>query len=386
MKIKTNHVRLSVYVIAISFIVGFTGVWILPDVLSNLIKPIVIVVLIGEAVLKKFYVDTYGKILFVYLFIVVVCSALNGLTTALFSFLINIMYTFLIIIKKYKDKEMDFLLNSIKYASLVLAAILIISNPLINRISTPYIYLLNISVNKNAIAYLISPGLYVCVQQLFDMKGKNKKGKTKFFYFIELFLLLYAGIYPMSRGGFLCMFFPLFIFLADRYRAAIKKFKIKKIVGGILILCLAVYAMWNLLPKEYVNRLLLLESYTYHNSGNRDILVKQAIELVQGHELTGLGFGYYQSVLKTSYGAHNCFVDMYVNAGLVGLVGLIIIFVYPIIKCKNAKCYSWIVMALIAAFFESQMSYQVWVPLAIAWLIWKTEKKINNEKRWVLNG
>lgn len=383
MRIKNSKIHFSVYIIALSFIVGFTGAWILPNLLSNLIKPIVIIMLIGEVfILKKVRTDTYAKILFMYMILVVICSILNGLESviALASFSINILYIFMIIIKKYNDNEIHFLLISIKYASLFLAIILIISNPIIGTINSSTIYLLNVQVNKNAIAYLIAPGLYVCIQQLFGSfsgKFEDKKIRRKISIFIEMIILFYAGIYPMSRGGFLCILAPVGIFFVNRYIEAIRKAKIKRIIEGIGLGIGAVFIIWNFIPEQYKNRLLSLENYSYSNSGMRDVLAKQAIELVQGHELIGRGFGYYQRVLESSYGAHNCFVDMYVNAGIIGGVGMIIIFVYPIIKCKNIISYSWISIAFVAAFFESQMSYQLWLPLAMGWLIWKVERERN---------
>lgn len=374
----TIRISFSTYIIGISFIIGFTGVWILPKIFTNLIKPFVILAIIVEK-RNKLYIDRYQRVLIIYLTSIMMCSLITGLRNPadIISFALNILYAIAIIEHAYTEKEWNFLQKCIKCASVLLSVIVVISNPLMSTIKSAYIYLFTYRVNKNAIAYLVAPGLFVCVQEL---SKKRKKTIEKIIIAIQFIIMLYAGIYPMSRGGFLSLVLPILMWGIYQYRESIKKIKWKQIIIGIGIVCLVVWLISNVLPEQYVNRLFGANSYSYSNSGDRDIYINQAIEITHGHEVFGRGFGYYQELTNSSYGLHNCFADMYVSTGLVGMIGLIIVFFYPMLKCRKIEPFCWVLMALPAALFESQLSYQVWVPLAVGWLSWKMQRKFKEEQ------
>ena len=92
------------------------------------------------------------------------------------------------------------MLRMLKAASLVLAVVVLCSNPLPALPENNVMRLFSVEINKNSVPYLIAPGSFICMDQLFQRKRKLEK----FIYAVELAVLLYAGIYPMSRGGFCC--------------------------------------------------------------------------------------------------------------------------------------------------------------------------------------
>ncbi len=261
------------------------------------------------------------------------------------------------------------MLRMLKAASLVLAVVVLCSNPLPSLPDSNVMKLFTVEINKNAVPYLIAPGSFICMDQLFQRKRKPEK----LIYAAELAVLVYAGIYPMSRGGFLSILLPMALLLVDWVIQVIKQKDFDKLYVCIVLsnLCAAVGLL--LLQGRYRERLLSMESYTFFSS--REVLAKTGIELTEGSEVFGKGFGYFQKMTGNGYGAHNCFVDIYVATGVIGVLFLLGVFVYLLVRLRNNAGRAWLGMAFICAMVESQMSYQFWVPIAMAYLLCDRERR-----------
>lgn len=261
------------------------------------------------------------------------------------------------------------MLRMLKVASLVLAVVVLCSNPLPSLPDSNVMKLFTVEINKNAVPYLIAPGSLICMDQLFQRKRKPEK----LIYAAELAILVYAGIYPMSRGGFLSILLPMALLLVDRVIQIIKQKDFDKLYVYIVLsnLCAAVGLL--LLQGRYRERLLSVESYTFFSS--REVLAKTGIALTEGSEVFGKGFGYFRKMTGNGYGAHNCFVDIYVATGIIGVLFLVGIFVYLLVRLRNNAGRAWLGIAFICAMVESQMSYQLWVPIAMAYLLCDRERR-----------
>jgi len=261
------------------------------------------------------------------------------------------------------------MLRMLKAASLVLAVVVLCSNPLPSLPDSNVMKLFTVEINKNAVPYLIAPGSFICMDQLFQRKRKPEK----LIYAAELAVLVYAGIYPMSRGGFLSILLPMALLLVDRVIQIIKQKDFDKLYVCIVLsnLCAAVGLL--LLQGRYRERLLSVESYAFFSS--REVLAKTGIELTKGSEVFGKGFGYFQKMTGNGYGAHNCFVDIYVATGIIGVLFLLGVFVYLLLRLRNNAGRAWLGIAFICAMVESQMSYQFWVPIAMAYLLCDRERR-----------
>ena len=315
-----------VHLLTWSWIFGFTFVWVLPDAITNFIKPIVICGCAADILRRKrnIHVDVFSGGLMAFgvycmlrsLFV----SENQWLTTV--SFCTNILYAVCICVCKYEKEEYRYMLRMLKASSLVLAVVVLCSNPLPALPEDNVMKLFFVEVNKNAAPYLIAPGLIVCMEQLLWRKRKTEK----LVYALEMAILAYAGIYPMSRGGFLSILLPAGLLVVDWVIRIIKQKEYDKLYVFIVLsnLCAAVGLL--LLQGKYKERLLSINSYTDFNS--RDILAKEGIELVRGRELFGKGFGYFQKMTGNGYGSHNCFVDIYVAMGIIGVLFLLGVFVY----------------------------------------------------------
>lgn len=357
--------EVSLQIIKIILSISFWGVWILPKEVTNLMKPLMIICTIYWCLKSIKKINKYLLVVLFYILITsffgVINSFLNDLKYIyIISFEINILFFFCLILIISNSKNKYIFNNYIKISSLILAIIVIISNPIIGKINLPDIKLLHVIVNKNSIPYLISPGLFIVVDEIQRLKLNNKK---KFCEILQIVILLYAGIYPMSRGGFLSLFLPLII--NEFFR--IKEEKIIISLKRLSLFILLALILANFLPKQYFERLLNIENYTLKNSSGRDILILKALKLVEENKIIGMGIGYYQKILEKNYGTHNIFVDIYIAFGIIGVILTIILFIYPIIKKMNSKTVSWLIMTIVAAMVESQLSYQIWIPLAMAW-------------------
>lgn len=374
---NSNLISFPVLILGIVIIIAFTGVWILPPVIKNTLKPIVIVLFFIDLLHsnKKLLFDGLSKVLITFsisLFASLLIN-INSNLSVFISIQINIWFVAIICLREYNLDEIKYIFNSVKYSSLILAVIVMISNPIIGTLHSPFIFLLKTKVNKNSVAYLVAMGLYICLNQLIS----NKKIKIKSVILLfELLILIYSSIYPMSRGGFLCAFVPFFLTIINTFRKEILNvFSIKNFSKIVLLLIITILII-KLLPEQYVNRLLNTDSYSLENSSQRDVLTKQAINMVTGSKFFGKGFGYYQMISGSTYGCHNCFIDLYVSSGLVGMCSFGYIFLYLLLKTKlSMNVMAWLSMALISAFLESQLSYQIFIPFCMAWLSYKYSLK-----------
>ncbi len=361
-----------VHLLTWSWIIGFTFVWVLPDDITHFIKPIVICGCMADVLRKKrkIRIDVFcGGIIVFGAYCAIRSLFANGnqwLVTL--SFGANILYALCICVCEYEEEEYRYMLRMVKMASLMLATVVLCSNPLPSLPENNVLKLFSVEVNKNAVPYLIAPGSLVCMGQLLWKKRKTEK----LVYALELAILVYAGIYPMSRGGFLSILLPAGLLVVDWLIQIIKQKEYNKLYVFIVLsnLCVAVGLL--LLQGRYGERLLSMESYTYFSS--RDTLAKEGIGLVRGSELFGKGFGYYQKMMNTSYGSHNCFVDVYVATGLIGVLLFCGIFVYLLVRLRNNAGRAWLGMGFICAMVESQMSYQFWIPIAMAYLLCNRER------------
>lgn len=352
-------------IIKIIILFSFLGSLILPNYITNLFKPIVIIMTMFIFFKSKKKMNLYLVIIFFSLLITLFLGSINIFIhnlkyMNLISFEINILFFFCLVFMLSNFRNKYLFNKSIKYSSLLLAIVVVMSNPIIGEINSAEIKLLSIYINKNSIPYLISPGLFILINELQEL---NLNFKSKIYGILQLIILLYAGIYPMSRGGFLSLFLP--IMINELY-----KFKKRKVIYSIkplVIITLVCFFSYLFLPSQYIERLLNIENYTLEKSSGRNVLFLEALEYVKDNKIIGMGLGYYQKVLGKSYGTHNVFLDIYLAFGMVGVAIFILLFIYPIIKKINSKTISWIVMAMVAAVLESQLSYQIWIPLVMAW-------------------
>ena len=358
--------KISLQIIKVILLFSFWGVWVFPKEITNLMKPLIIICTIFWYLKSSKKINKYLLIIYFYFlitsFLGIVNIYFNNLKYIdLFSFETNILFFFCLILIISNSKNKYIFNQYIKFSSLVLAIMVIVSNPIMGEINSSHINLLNISVNKNSISYLISPGFFIVINELQVLRVNNKE---KIIYkLLQILILLYGGIYPMSRGGFLSLFLPLVINVVFKIKKKGMFFLLKKLPIFILLILIFV----NFLPKQYFERLINVENYIFSNSGGRNILILEALKLVEENKIIGMGVGYYQKILNKGYGVHNIFVDIYIAFGIIGVVLTIILFIYPIIKKMNSKTVSWLIMAMIAAMIESQLSYQIWIPLAMSW-------------------
>jgi len=367
MKLTKNVQGVFIHLLVASWIIGFTFVWILPDMFTNFIKPIVICGFAVDVLRKKrtLRIDFFPGwlILFGAYCMTVSLFFAENKWLATISFCVNILYAACICMTQYEKEEYCYMLRMLKVASLFMAVVVLVSNPLPMSPANLSMKLFHVAINRNSVPYLIAPGALVCFTQLLQRTKKAEKAV----YAIELFVLLYAGVYPMSRGGFLCMILPAGILLIEWIVRVIKEKEFGKLYVCIVVCNLIAAVSLLILPDRYKERLLSLESYTFFNS--REVLAKTGIELAEGGELFGKGFGYFQKMTNNGYGSHNCFVDIYVAVGIVGVIFFLGIFVYLLVRLRNNLGRAWLGIAFISAMVESQTSYQLWIPIVMAYLL-----------------
>lgn len=368
--LRIGYRDIAIFVIGLSLLVSYTGIWVLPNGISNLIKPFAVAVVGIEVLSKRKLHSGLSWLILFFLFALTFSVLANGGFSLVGYLSIVISCIYCIVLQEFRYTEEEYLKfrNYIKWASIILAAAVAFFNPFISVIRSPTIFIFHTPVNKNAVPYLIAPGLFVAVQQLAEFR-KWKKDK-KLLHLAEILLLLYSGIYPMSRGGFACIVLPVLIWGGHFFLYQLKRARSEYAVTVLIVFAVVIFLLTHFLPEQYVGRLFDLEMYSTNQMNGRDKIMVDSFRAMRGHEIVGGGFGYLQGRLSLSYGAHNCFIDIYGIAGMIGLIPFLLFFIYPVVKTKYINTICWVVMALCAAVFESQLSYQVFVPLALGMVEW----------------
>lgn len=173
--------------------------------------------------------------------------------------------------------------------------------------------------NNLVALYTIGSGL-----TLFSLK---KGGRHVLINLIGLLICVYSILITGSRSGILILGvqFLIWFFYANKEARVVVK-----IIVSAIIVAIAGYIMFTYVNVETLERILGTGDLAFTDSTGRDDYWRTALNLFKASPILGHGWG--------AYPAHNTFLTILVDIGIVGL-GLLLVYMarlfLRIIKCKN---------------------------------------------------
>lgn len=239
-------------------------------------------------------------------------------------------------------------------------------------------------VNRNKNAYAFAFGIVLGRAYLSFGRGRNRLA-------ISLMMLFegYCLIYSQCRGAFIGVFISTCIYALGRANR-MRKNGDPYLIFYLFLFIFVCVAGYLLIKHSAVSRLVDGE----HLSG-RDDDIKHAIQLFKQASIPGKIFGngmLYESQNTTGIGVHFVYLTYLLEAGIIGTVLIILIFVIAMKNIRGEIQWSIFMVALSRTFFEG-MDYYIFIPLILSICISNYEllygrscKELFWRKRYLMTG
>lgn len=258
------------------------------------------------------------------------------------------------------EDEIRLILNVLKWSCFLCALLIIAMNPPFSGAEA--IRVGRIGVNRNEAVERVLPGLLIHLIQI------SRGGKIRASEYLMAALMLYACLLPNSRGGFLSLALTLGMILLAvnaRFRSQHGGHLSGKMLLGLLV---SLTVLYIILPEEFTSRLWQIDEWSLDDTG-RLTLWRDGIAMVTD-PLFGMGPGYYElhsSSKWRAYGVHNMFIDIYIAAGIIAFVLIVILFLTFV--RKDYLALAFLAMPLVRTMVEAGRSYGTWMILALLGII-----------------
>lgn len=224
----------------------------------------------------------------------------------------------------------------------------------------------NFSYNSNTIAILNVLGILTIIHWLKQVK----KPVIRWGMFLFLALFLVVLVFTGSKKGLLGLLFGIFLFFYQRVKGR-KKFE--RIFLGLVVVVAIIWCVMNIsflydilgYRFDEMFQVLFKTGSGDGSSRNRVSLIQEAIAIWASHPVLGVGlnnFSMIQDIGEAGYYAHNNYVELLADLGVVGFFlyyGMFVNMIRQKIDNKNdlqvfAKTVVWIIL-----FFDiGSVSYQ----------------------------
>ncbi|WAA12115.1 O-antigen ligase family protein [Fervidibacillus halotolerans] len=376
----TKRSSFKAKLIGLFFFLSLTSVYVFPDVLTNMYKPLLIILLFFSILLfdERLEINVISVIIIISItyYSLVLLNNMSFMSfTSYASITLPLIIALILSTIKLSIKDLRVIINSIYLGGIVFSIFILVSNPNLTQMSAIYrteIKYLNSIINANGIPYFVIPAVLIGINKIILSKNINKIKHIMY-----VFISMYPIFYSMSRGGFLALFLGMLFIILYYIKLYLKKNNMIKIITLILLICTIVLMIYHILPQKIKARLFNFSSYDLNH---RDFLWEQAILMSRNNIFFGNGYTYYWEKTGNNYGAHNLYIDLLVSSGIIGAVLMLLIFITIILKSKkNPIAVSFITIAFINSMIESGRSYGFWIPLMLALMIIKniSDKKVD---------
>ena len=256
-------------------------------------------------------------------------------------------------LREHSNREINLLFNAIKYACLISSITLLVKN---DWLSSKIMYTLweGISINRNYIADFTTPGLLVVILQLV----KNKKSILNW---CILVIFVFTCLQPNSRTMFVIMISMIAILLLWYAQKVQTKRMVRVFLFVFLAAVIGVFLAYIFLPESYISRLWAPDAYTLQTSSRWDLWVRAVRQVT--NPVFGMGAGYNQETIVTGYGAHNMFVDLFCDAGLVAIA--FAVYICKFFIRKDFVTLFMLIIPVSRSVLESGRSISVWAVLVL---------------------
>ena len=222
------------------------------------------------------------------------------------------------------------------------------------------------SVNQHPsyAAMFVNLSILVAMESILDSDNRKER-----YFWILSSMILFASVYFLSsRAGFITIFITIPLYLFIKLKSSIKKFSLI-----IILISLIIAGVFVVKTNERINIIL---GYVADGSirekiasDGRILIWKSALEVIKKNPLTGVGIGdvrdelmeIYENVgdediIKSRYNAHNQFIEITVEGGLISLfifLSLVVYMVYTAITRQNLILGQFLIIILVFFMFET---------------------------------
>ena len=349
----------------------------LPSVISYIIKPIGIfigainILFFQKSRIKIDFINVV-LIILIDLYIIAFFRAIGGkgLTSAM-SYLLYLVFAIVLINEEKTSEQLCFFVWLIVFSCIVFSIAVTVSNPIwsttiLNRTSLKVLW---IKMNTNQIAYIPLIGLSVMPLIINNFIAQKHKSLIYVLLFFSIILFIYVILLSLSRSAFMAMIMIIvFWFLKIQKRLLKKKMLIIctiEILALVIILCV----IYKHIPVYQKQRLFSIESYS--DSTGRLESYRQAIDEVK-QPLWGNGTGVWSSGK-----IHDLYLKLYYEVGIIGIITMIIFFVYLLVTTVKIKhgLFFVLIPVITQSILESGDAYTFWIPIILIIVAIKTIKK-----------
>lgn len=184
---------------------------------------------------------------------------------------------------------------------------------------------------KATAAYLLNLGLAYTLSQLNDYRQINKN---------KLLVSLVLLIAILFTGKRLLLLTAIIMFVICLLRGQSTEKKIKAVMI-IIVSIIGIFCLVKFIPAAGItfDRFMLVDSYESMNG--REDMWSKAIQIFENHKMLGCGYGSYQKISGSIYNAHNSYLQLLAEIGVVGCIMLGIIVVstiyYALLNIRKKK-------------------------------------------------
>jgi hypothetical protein len=270
--------------------------------------------------------------------------------------------------------ELRLILFATFAATFMCAAAFFFSNNMLD-FSEHQMYFLGTAVNRNKNAYAFAFGILLGRSYLAYGKGRNR--------LLLLLVMAFEGyclLYSKCRGAFWSL---VIAFMTIALHRTVRMWKRGNPFTALYIFLnlLAVTIVYFLLRDSLVSRLVDRE-----NLSGRDEGMQHALELFRMAPTAGKIFGngmLYEGAHTEGLGVHFVYLTYLLEAGIIGMVLIILIFVQALLHTRGEVAQSMLIFALARTFFEG-MDYYIFIPLILSLCLTNYERLTGRSCRDVL--
>lgn len=328
---------------------------------QSIIIPIVLAILFFIFRKRKIVITKPIILLFVLLVIYTFSIAINAIRYSAFKEpLIQLLYYFTIFIwfalmtqSEYSKKDITFFINSYIVLAVFMSIILIFSNLFFKGYYFAITNLLGKTMEKNYF------NAFLCLAPVLSYMKMLHTSKNKLIYIVATIVILISILYGNSRGALLASLVGIFLATVNFYK---KEINMKKIIFSIILifgLLIMIKPILSLIPDWMFNRY-FVNSYADKSNEDRVARWENAFKGIKKQPILGFGPGIFGTLEKyriTSYGkainpstpAHNTFLDVLLDSGIIGLavyLSFLCAIIIPLIK-KNSGYIALVVSLVI---------------------------------------
>lgn len=176
---------------------------------------------------------------------------------------------------------------------------------------------------KAQAAYIMCIGLAVNLSRLRDEYGRINKRMA-----IEA-ILLFAAIMMTGKRMLLLIAF-VFVLLAILHNQS--RTVILSTIGTLALIAIGIAVLVYFVPAAAVTFDRFLNTENYSTIGGRETMWKWALQMFRQKPIFGYGYGTYQSVSGMPYNAHNGYLQILAEMGIVGMILFMLILLPALIR------------------------------------------------------